>query len=377
MQKIAVIAVILAASLFSASIYANSYDRGIKLYRRADFKGAESAFLDVLRVGVNRATRSRVYKYIGLSQYMLGRKNEARASFQSALKYDKKIEIYPDEALDSSVLEFFLQIKQDSKKGFRTATNPPPRRATAAKVPPQPLAKKPASKRAITAKPTKSGKQNIRGRRPVAKRKDKKGNLFTGKNKKPPRVIFREKGKASEQQTRSGQLLPPGADESGSDYREDSDLRLLLPFGVGQYLNDNYKLGHAFAAAGILTLGSFIIHMYQLQDAQGELDQYYVDRDRQLRELQEPDSPLPQAKYDEHVAEWEATITEWADYVDALKLYSYLSLAAFVTVWAGGAIEATLNRPATQGYSLLMPKIHYSYGYQNHQFALLWQYQLP
>ena len=182
MQKIAVIAGILAASLFSASIYANSYDRGLKLYRRADFKGAESAFLDVLRGGVNRATRSRVYKYIGLSQYMLGRKNEARASFHSALKYNPKIEIYPDDVFDSSLLEFFLQIKQDSKRGLRVVTSPPPRRTTAAKVAPPPITKKPASRKVVSAKPIKSGKQGLRGKRQVAKRKDKKGSLFTGKN---------------------------------------------------------------------------------------------------------------------------------------------------------------------------------------------------
>lgn len=372
MQKIAVIAGILAASLFSASIYANSYDRGLKLYRRADFKGAESAFLDVLRGGVNRATRSRVYKYIGLSQYMLGRKNEARASFHSALKYNPKIEIYPDDVFDSSLLEFFLQIKQDSKRGLRVVTSPPPRRTTAAKVAPPPITKKPASRKVVSAKPIKSGKQGLRGKRQVAKRKDKKGSLFTGKNKKPPRVIFSEKGKANEQQTRSGQLLLPTGADGDSSYSEDSDWRLFLPFGVGQYLNDNYKLGHTFAAAGILTLGSFVLHMYQLLDGQRTLDGYYEERDHQLRELQESDP-----RYDKHVADWEATITEWSDYVNALKLYSYLSLAAFVAVWAGGAIEATLNRPATQGYSLLVPKIHYSYDYQNHQLALLWQYQLP
>lgn len=375
MQKIAVVTGILAASLFSASIYANSYDRGLKLYRRADFKGAESAFLDVLRGGVNRATRSRVYKYIGLSQYMLGRKNEARASFHSALKYNPKIEIYPDDVFDSSLLEFFLQIKQDSKRGLRVVTSPPPRRTTAAKVAPPPITKKSASRKVVTAKPTKSGKQVLKGKRQVAKKKDKKGSLFTGKNKKPPRVIFSEKGKGNEQQTRSGQLLlPTGADGDSSDY-EDSDWRLFLPFGVGQYLNDNYKLGHTFAAAGILTLGSFILHMYQLRGGQRTLDEHYEERDRQFKVLKE--RPLPEDKHNEHVAEWEATITEWSDYVNALKLYSYLSLAAFVAVWAGGAIEATLNRPAIQGYSLLVPKIHYSYDYQNHQLALLWQYQLP
>ena len=402
MQKIALIVVILVASLFSAAGHANSYDRGIKLYRRADFRGAEHAFLDVLRGGANRATKGRVYKYIGLSQYMLGRKKDARASFHSALKYDSKTEIYPNEALDSSVLEFFLQIKQDSKKGIGVIASPPPvsksypshgkaitskrntpkaapkspsRRVTAAKVTPKHAAKKSTSKRESTAKSTKSGKQNTRGKRQVAKKKANKNNLFTGKAKKPPRVIFNEKGKTSKQQTRSGQLLlPPGADRGSHYYHEDSDLWRFLPFGVGQYMNDNYKLGHAFAAAGILTLGSFIFYMSRLREDQARLDDYYDER-----ELHTPTAKgrMTPQKFAEYEAEWEATITEWEDYVGALKLYSYLSLAGFAAVWAGGVVEAMVNRPAAQNYSLLVPKVHYGYDHQGHQFALLWKYQLP
>ena len=336
MQKIALIVVILVASLFSAAGHANSYDRGIKLYRRADFRGAEHAFLDVLRGGANRATKGRVYKYIGLSQYMLGRKKAARASFHSALKYDSKTEIYPNEALDSSVLEFFLQIKQDSKKGIGVIASPPPvsksypshgkaitskrntpkaapkspsRRVTAAKVTPKHAAKKSTSKRESTAKSTKSGKQNTRGKRQVAKKKANKNNLFTGKAKKPPRVIFNEKGKTSKQQTRSGQLLlPPGADRGSHYYREDSDLWRFLPFGVGQYMNDNYKLGHAFAAAGILTLGSFIFYMSRMREDQVTLDNFYAQMAN--------DTPIAKNRkttqeFAEYQAAWDATITEW------------------------------------------------------------------
>ena len=334
---------------------------------------------------------------------MLERKTEARASFHSALQYDPKTEIYPNEVLDSSVLEFFLQIKQDSQGSMgviaspppgsksypshgkaatskraapKAASKPSPRRATAAKVAPQPSAKKPTRKRTSTAKSTKRGKQNTRGQRRIAKQKARKDNLFTGKAKKPPRVIFSEKGKAREQQTRSSQLLlPPGTDGGSRYYHEDSDLWRFFPFGVGQYVNDNYKLGHAFAAAGILTLGSFILHMYHLRADQGVLDDYYVQRDSELKQYAPP--TLPQAQYDVHVAGWDATITEWEDYVGALKLYSYLSLAGFAAAWAGGVVEAMVNRPAAQNYSLLVPQVHYGHDHQGHQFALLWQYQLP
>ena len=139
-------------------------------------------------------------------------------------------------------------------------------------------------------------------------------------------------------------------------------------------MNDNYKLGHAFAAAGILTLGSFIFHMYRLREDQTILDDYYTDRQLHTPTAEATMTPKEFAQYQ---ADWDATITEWEDYVGALKLYSYLSLAGFAAVWAGGVVEAMVNRPETQNYSLLVPKVHYGYDYQGHQFALLWKYQLP
>ena len=73
--------------------------------------GAEQAFQEVLRGGVNRSTRAKIYKFIGLSQYMQGRKKEAAESFHSALKYDSLTELFPDEVLDSLVIEFFFTDK--------------------------------------------------------------------------------------------------------------------------------------------------------------------------------------------------------------------------------------------------------------------------
>ena len=397
MQKIAIIVGILAASLFSDAGHANSYDHGIKLYRRADFKGAERAFLNVLRGGANRATKGRVYKYIGLCQYMVGRKSEARTSFHSALKYDPKTEIYPDEALDSSVLEFFLQIKQDRKKGIgvvanpsptsksypshgkaviskqatpKAAPKPAPRRTTAAKIAPKPAIKKPPGKRTSATKQIRDRKRSAKSSQQAVRKKTKKDSLFKDKKKKAPRVIFRDKNDGSEQRGQS-LLLPPGAGRDSSHYDSKSYLWHFLPFGIGQYMNDNYKLGHAFAATGVLTLGSFIFYMYTTYTEQKVLDDFYTDMNSDRKRY------TPNSNYVDHFKKWDELIAEWENYVSSLRLYSYTSLALFAAVYAGGVVEAIVNRPTAQRYSLLVPKVHYGYNYQGHQFALLWQYQLP
>ena len=404
MRKTSISIGILAALLCSAASYANSYDSGIKMYRRADFKGAERAFLDVLRKGANRNTKGRVYKYIGLCQFMLGRKSEARTSFHSALKYNPETEIFPNEALDSSVLEFFLKIKQDSKQGIGIPAAPPPSlgkksypsprkpsvskrkpsvsKQAAAKVskkaPPRrakTVPKKPVTKRAHTVKAAKTGKQAV-------KKKSKKDSMFTSKAKKPPRVIFKDNN-TNERSTHYNRLFLPTSEDASRGFQYGkSDLWRFLPFGVGQYVNDSYKLGHAFAAAGILTLGSFVFHMYRLQVDRVELDELYEGRTHAFNNL---DQFVPDPEHQDtcnHNLEnfklcWNDSVANWEDYVGALRLYSYLSLAAFVAVWAGGVVEAMVNRPTLQGYSLILPQMHYGYDGHNHQFAMLWQYPLP
>ena len=394
MQKTAINIGILAALLFSAASYANSYDRGIKMYRRADFKGAERAFLDVLRGGANRATKGRIYKYIGLCQFMLGRKSEARASFHSALRYNPKTEIFPNEALDSSVLEFFLEIKQDSKQGIGVpAATPPslgkksyptPRKPTISKQAAAKVSKRapPRRAKAVSQKHAVKRSKAAKAERQVVKKKSKKDSMFTNKNKKPPRVIFKDNN-TNERSEHSKQLfLPTSRDDSSSLQYGSSDVWRFLPFGVGQYVNDSYKLGHAFAAAGILTLGSFVFHMYRLQVDQIELDELYEGRTTAFNNLDKFVAAPTHRDPCNHSREnfkicWNDNVAEWEDYVGALKIYSYLSLAAFAAVWAGGVVEAMVNRPALQNYSLMLPKVHYGYDGHNHQFALLWQYQLP
>ena len=397
MRKIWISFGVLAALLFSADGYANDFDRGIKLYRRADFKGAESAFLNFLRGGANRATKGRAYKYIGLSQYMMGRKHEARNSFLNALKYDAKMEIFPDEVLDSSVLEFFLQIKRDSKGGAVPVTSPPltrrypvhnkpitskpasrksattkaarkipARRAAPAKAAPKAVAKKPSSgKKTNTAKTT-------RVKRPIAKKKNKRQyDLFSGKSKKPRRITFDDKNDAPRERT--GLLLPPSSSGRRTWLNKDMNPWHFLPFGVGQYVNNSYKIGHMFAAAGILTLGSFVYHIHRWGEDQDMLNDYYVQRENEIKVTKE--KGVPQATQEKFVQDWDDYIESWEDYLTTLQLYSYISLGAFVAVWAGGVAEAILNRPSTTKYSLL-PQIYYGHDSSSPQFALIWQYQL-
>ena len=185
MLKSTIVLIILTVS---SSVLANSFDRGLNYYRTANFVQAKVEFQSALRAGSNRSGYGKIYKYLGLSQYMLGETKEAKASFGYALHYDPGVELYPNEVLDSSVLEFFLSIKQKLKK----ARPSPPKRAKTsvvnrAKKKPVPVVKAPPVK-APSAKVVKPVKL------PASKSK-------VGTSRKPRRVQAKNKPAAARPKT--------------------------------------------------------------------------------------------------------------------------------------------------------------------------------
>ena len=360
--------------------YGQSFDRGLKLYRRADFSGAEQAFQEVLRGGVNRSTRAKIYKFIGLSQYMQGRKKEAAESFHSALKYDSLTELFPDEVLDSLVIEFFLQIKQEKirrgRAGVVSTPPPPPQRYSPAPAPKKtettnkqlgkkaPIKKVPARKvqaKKIQKKKSVSristGKKIKKQTRNKMKKKGKK-SLFGEKIKKPKRITFGKKGEGEERPPSRSYLIPPRQARSSYYFDNDKNIWRFLPFGVGQYVNGNYKLGHAFAAGSVATLAMFGFYALKARKEQGVLE----DEEDFLDSLDTRDEIRPaQAKH----------VDDYVEYVDALRLRSWLALAGFGIFWVGGVAEAMVNRPGLE-YGLFLPDINYS----GESLAFVWRLEM-
>ena len=334
MLKSTIVLIILTVS---SSVLANSFDRGLNYYRTANFVQAKVEFQNALRAGSNRSGYGKIYKYLGLSQYMLGETKEAKASFGYALHYDPGVELYPNEVLDSGVLEFFLNIKQKLKK----ARPAPPKRAKTsvvsrakkrsvpvAKTPPikPPSAKvvksvkPPANKSKVgtSRKPRRVQAKNKPAARPktnkvisrarnvankgaqkksppkqarpkVAKRQAKQQKPAVAKNKKqpnmfsakkPPKVIILDSsGDKVKKQPKKRvpayqELLPvPSSKTSSVRVRGGISAWSFLPFGAGQYAAGRYKAGHLFAIASIGALVTSGVFYWAATNQEGRLEQ--------------------------------------------------------------------------------------------------------
>ena len=105
-----------------------------------------------------------------------------------------------------------------------------------------------------------------------------------------------------------------------------------MPFGTGQYVNGNYKLGHAFAAGSVATLAIFGYYALKARKEQGVLEDenYFLDG---------------MDAGDENRASQAEFVSEYEEYVAALRLRSWLALAGFGILWIGGAAESIVSRP--------------------------------
>ena len=341
---------------FSSVARADNFDRGLKSYRHSDFGAAERAFLKVLQEGVNRATRAKVYKYIGLSQYMLGRKADAGNSFRSALRFDPLTELYPNEALDSSVLEFFLQIKQENRRKAPTTSKlprrPPVRKPLAKKKPYVPRIPMTGGQRAtVRGKPTtrQSPAKRVVTKRPPTKtpttrQRKSTDNLFG--TKKPKKITFGSKKNrqpTTGDNRRSNNLMLPSNKKLSAGSGGGITALHFMPFGIGQFVNDS-RWGFPLLVGQIGALGCASL-MYMVA----------IDRENDPGYTGVKEAPNKTVAEKDYIEKYEA-------YANEPKIISYICAGGFATLWIGGMIEAIINRPLSEKYGALIPELHYHPG---------------
>lgn len=96
---------------WSARARAQSLAAGQKLFYQNNFSGAETALTKALPSAKSAAEKTKIYKLLGISQYMLKKRPQAQASFKNALKLNPQTTIGGDEVLDESVIPFFNSVK--------------------------------------------------------------------------------------------------------------------------------------------------------------------------------------------------------------------------------------------------------------------------
>ncbi len=112
---------VLTNGIFYQVASAQTLQQSMKYYFRGDLNATENSLNQTLRNKISDKDRSQAYKYLGIVQFMKGKKDQAGTSFRSALGINPKIGIAASEALDESVIPFFNSVKADKSKYIKPA----------------------------------------------------------------------------------------------------------------------------------------------------------------------------------------------------------------------------------------------------------------
>jgi hypothetical protein len=113
-------------------------------YFKGNLKYAEATLLDVLQLALSRSESAVCWRLLGMIQYSLGKKVLAQNSFERALSFDDQLSIQKKDAIDPTVVTFFLRIKSKQQPNtFSSPTPPPPREPPPTQNSPVPYAAPP------------------------------------------------------------------------------------------------------------------------------------------------------------------------------------------------------------------------------------------
>ncbi len=228
--------------MFGGEAKAQTFEEGYQSYMRNQFPVAELQFRAAVKKAKTKEDRAFIQKFIGICQFMRGDKKSAAASFTEALNSDRNITIDEEEVLDPGVVAFYAVIKTrwlNSPEGRAAAAAPA---AVAKPAAAAPVAVAPAPKAAVQEAPQPA-------KAPAAEPKAAAVPV-----EKPKKKKVKESAKP----------------EEGS--RMISWMH-FMPFGLGQFHNDSYLLGSAFAVGQVYSLYQYMSLDKQISDERAQSDE--------------------------------------------------------------------------------------------------------
>jgi hypothetical protein len=282
--------------MFAGQSQAQTFEEGYQSYMRNQFPVAELQFRAAVKKARTKEDRAFIQKFIGICQFMRGDKKSAANSFFEALNSDRNITIDEEEVLDPGVVSFFAVIKT-------RWLNTPEGRAAAAPAPapaPKPVAPAPV---AVAQAP----KPPVQEAPPAPKAVVQEAKPAPAPVEKPRKKKAKDTSKSED----GGRMI---------------SWMHFMPLGLGQFHNESYLLGSAFAAGQIFAL-------YQVTS----LDKQIADEKAQNQEVADNPNILQ--------AEKDKFLLDNAGYIEGLKTDKSKAATAFAALYVLGVAEALIFAP--------------------------------
>lgn len=330
---------ILAFSLLACMpLLAQEYTAGFQQYLHGNFQQAKEIFIELLTKHPTREKESNLYKMKGLCEFMQGDRAAAAKSLEKAKGLQPHLQLSSQEILDQSVLDFFASIPTPEEKVA------PLKQPKAEPI----VAEKPVS---VPMEPKKKAKKPVPTRtavsHPVVAPSQKKEPSSSNKKEIPASWLEESTHPHHGEEAHKEKVQMPHHEGVASSSEQEKKTEPLpskayyfLPFGVGQYLNHEYKLG---VASTVAQVASLYIGWSYYNTANGIVDDTNneVAAREKIANTQFSDRAAQTAYYQTQIVDYKSEQTKKSDkeYNDA-----YLMLGLFTSVWISSVVESLLHR---------------------------------
>lgn len=331
--------VILVLSLLAwMPLVAQEYTTGFQQYLHGNFQQAKDIFIELLAKHPTREKESNLYKMKGLCEFMQGDRAAAAKSLEKAKGLQPHLVLSSQEILDQSVLDFFASIPMPEEKVAPLE---------------QPKAVPVVAEQAISVpmepkkKPKKPIPQHAAVPHPVVAAPREKKSSSSSKKEIPASWLDESPPLPHEGAIHKEKVQMPQLEEVASTSEQGKRAKILpskayyfLPFGVGQYLNQDYKLGVASTVAQVASLyvgwNYYTAANRIVDDTNNE-----VAARQKIANTQFSDRTAQTAYYQTQIVDYKSEQTKKSD-----KEYNnaYLMLGLFTSVWISSVVESLLQR---------------------------------
>lgn len=384
------VALLISVAVFvPLDLRAKDYKTAYSLYVSGDYSGAEHAFRQAFVASKDNSQRGQILKLLGVSQYMQGKRLEAEASFKKAKSFDPGLEIRSSEVLDETVIDFFRQVKAPSQAPRPKLAKPSPKLPPTAGSPASPkLTPAPVpAVRQVEAQTYLQVSTNVAAyklkvdgklvKRPrgllqvspghhiievsakgyvsrVLRVMLKKGQINEAQVKLSEKKLSGRGGRKSGKKVSKRKIRSKSSSSKARDTKSSKSIKqqtsvgnrastlfYLLPFGSGQFVNDDWALGILLGGTQVLSFGYYLLKYQEEVALANDTNQVIDERTAYESTLTDSD------EVDAYHAETEEFHAARTQNLDALRTQGLIALSVSLAAWGVSIIEGFASAPSS------------------------------
>jgi hypothetical protein len=307
--------------VLAKNLMAQDYNTAYQNYIRGDYLETETSLTQALETTQAPSEKAKIYKLMGIAQYMQGKRALAATSFKYAKAFEQNLQIQSSEVADPSIIDFFNSIPTPQAS---------PKAATAEQTPKQ----QPKIEEPKLQEQTVQNMQNMQEKQPTSTTQ----TANSTDNKQNPSNVPLNKAKKKTRKARSQASKKPVP-------MQRSFVQKIMPFGIGHFMEKRYLMGSLWAGGQI---GG--IALFYMKHSAGSTKVDVTNAEVKTREAEIENFTDQQERLDYHDDTIDIANKGQAE-ADSLYNTATIGIGIAVASYVGSIIDMMLTSPPLEEVS--------------------------